>query len=67
MDYTNINPDLYTHGLVTETTQQLVGLQRRKNALHLLSATIEKQLNDDDEQKTEEHPKAAIKNSCDSF
>ena len=59
MDYTNINPDLYTHGLMTETTQQLVGLQRRKNALHLLSATIEKRLNDDDEQKTEEHPKSA--------
>ena len=60
MDYTFINPDLYTHGLMTETTQQLVGLQRRKNALHLLSATIEKRLNDDDEQKTEEHPPAAI-------
>ena len=59
MDYTNINPDLYTHGLVTETTQQLVGLQRRKNALHLLIATIEKRLNDDDDRKRE-HPPAAI-------
>ena len=41
LDYTNINPDLYLRGLVNEATQQLVGLQRRKSALHLLSTTIE--------------------------
>ena len=51
LDYTNINPDLYLRGLVNEATQQLVGLQRRKSALHLLSTTIEQRLNDDDDAK----------------
>jgi Transcription factor subunit Med10 of Mediator complex len=54
MDYTNMNPDLYLRGLVNEATQQLVGLQRRKSALHLLSTTIENRLNENDKQKAEQ-------------
>jgi Transcription factor subunit Med10 of Mediator complex len=49
LDYTNINPDIYLRGLVNEATGQLVGLQRRKNALHLLSTTIENRLNEQDQ------------------
>ena len=56
LDYMSINPDLYLRGLVNEATQQLVGLQRRKSALHLLSTTIENRLNYDDEQKRKHQP-----------
>jgi Transcription factor subunit Med10 of Mediator complex len=51
LDYTNINPDMYLRGLVTEAMGQLVGLQRRKNALQLLSTSIESKLNEQDEQQ----------------
>jgi hypothetical protein len=52
MDYTNINPDLYVRGFVQVATQQLIGLQRRKNALHALGTTIEQRLMMTQEQKT---------------
>jgi hypothetical protein len=51
LDHTNINPDLYLKGLVNEAMQQLVGLQRRKNALHLLSTTIESRLKEQEQQE----------------
>ena len=66
LDYTNINPDLYLRGLVNEATQQLVGLQRRKSALHLLSTTIEQRLNDDDDAKQQLVSKVAVKDETGS-
>jgi hypothetical protein len=57
MDYTNINPDLYVRGFVQVATQQLIGLQRRKNALHALGTTIEQRLMMTQEQKKEQKTK----------
>ena len=60
LDYTNINPDIYLRGLVNEATGQLVGLQRRKNALHLLSTTIENRLDEQDRAMEKKDDAAAL-------